>query len=310
MNIKAHHAAAISNLFEKRLDERIGGIAHNADAACAWQTLADQLEIFAANSADVADNPVTLPSGLARFVISPVAMGSPADPMTIGMSRVAFFAAITAGACEATMMSTLLRTSSSAMPARRSVRPRASWISNWMVCPSIYPSSRERLAKRSQEFQIAGHEDAKPRNSSLRMRPERQASRRAAEQRDELASLHCVLLEVSASGSAQCVRQKASLGNVPCARRLQLFQLVEIQSRRRLQPRAMGRGYHNSRSDMLPEVDIAPPHSITSSARASNDGGTARPSALAVLRLIASSYLVGACTGRSAGFSPFRIRST
>src|SRR5437762_13398975 len=45
-------------------------------------------------------------------------------------------------------------------------------------------------------------------------------------------------------------------------------------------------------------------YSITSSARASRDGGTVRPSALAVLRLISSSYLVGACTGRSAGFSP------
>jgi hypothetical protein len=51
-------------------------------------------------------------------------------------------------------------------------------------------------------------------------------------------------------------------------------------------------------------------YSITSSARASSDGGTRRPSALAVLRLIASSYLVGACTGRSAGFSPLRMRST
>jgi hypothetical protein len=40
------------------------------------------------------------------------------------------------------------------------------------------------------------------------------------------------------------------------------------------------------------------------------DGGTSRPSALAVLRLIASSYLVGACTGRSEGFSPLRMRST
>src|SRR5262249_44122156 len=39
-------------------------------------------------------------------------------------------------------------------------------------------------------------------------------------------------------------------------------------------------------------------------------GGTARPSARAVLRLIANSYLVGACTGRSAGFSPLSMRST
>jgi hypothetical protein len=51
-------------------------------------------------------------------------------------------------------------------------------------------------------------------------------------------------------------------------------------------------------------------HSITSSARASNVGGTVRPSALAVLRLITSTYLVGACTGRAPGFSPFRMRST
>src|SRR5262249_32306911 len=52
------------------------------------------------------------------------------------------------------------------------------------------------------------------------------------------------------------------------------------------------------------------PYSITSSARASRGGGTSSTSALAVLRLIASSYLVGACPGRSAGFSPLRMRST
>src|SRR6185295_10797783 len=46
MNIKAHHAGAILNLFEKWLDERIGSIAHDADAARAWQDLADQLEVL------------------------------------------------------------------------------------------------------------------------------------------------------------------------------------------------------------------------------------------------------------------------
>src|SRR5262249_41091070 len=53
----------------------------------------------------------------------------------------------------------------------------------------------------------------------------------------------------------------------------------------------------------------SPFHSITSSARASSVGGTVRPSALAALRLIANSKLVGACTGRSAGRVPLRIRS-
>src|SRR6478736_9706007 len=53
-----------------------------------------------------------------------------------------------------------------------------------------------------------------------------------------------------------------------------------------------------------------PSYSITSSARARSVSGTSRPSALAVLRLITSSYFVGACTSRSAGFSPRRMRST
>src|SRR5262249_9082219 len=51
-------------------------------------------------------------------------------------------------------------------------------------------------------------------------------------------------------------------------------------------------------------------HSITSSARASSVGGNSRPSALAVLRLMTRSYLIGCCTGRSEGFSPLRMRST
>ena len=51
-------------------------------------------------------------------------------------------------------------------------------------------------------------------------------------------------------------------------------------------------------------------YSITSSARASSAGGTSSPSAFAVVRLMTRSNLVGACTGRSAGFSPLRMRST
>src|SRR6201997_1998472 len=51
-------------------------------------------------------------------------------------------------------------------------------------------------------------------------------------------------------------------------------------------------------------------HSITSSARPKSIGGTSRPSAFAVLRLITSSYFVGCCTGKSAGFVPRRMRST
>jgi hypothetical protein len=49
-------------------------------------------------------------------------------------------------------------------------------------------------------------------------------------------------------------------------------------------------------------------HSITSSASASSFAGISRPSAFAVLKLITSSNLVGCTTGRSAGFSPLRMR--
>src|SRR5262249_33872444 len=56
--------------------------------------------------------------------------------------------------------------------------------------------------------------------------------------------------------------------------------------------------------------ELAPPHSITSSAATSSACGTVRPSALAVLVLITRSYLVGCSTGTSAGFVPRKILST
>ena len=51
-----------------------------------------------------------------------------------------------------------------------------------------------------------------------------------------------------------------------------------------------------------------PLHSITSSAATCRLTGTVSPSALAVLRFITSSNLVGCTTGKSAGFSPLRMR--
>ncbi len=51
-------------------------------------------------------------------------------------------------------------------------------------------------------------------------------------------------------------------------------------------------------------------YSITSSARASSDGGMLSPRALAVFRLITSSNFVGCSTGMSPGFAPLRILST
>src|SRR5262249_1585549 len=51
-------------------------------------------------------------------------------------------------------------------------------------------------------------------------------------------------------------------------------------------------------------------YSITLPARARSEGGTVRPSSLAVFILIVSSNLVDAWTGRPAGLVPLRIWST
>src|SRR5215472_13801130 len=50
--------------------------------------------------------------------------------------------------------------------------------------------------------------------------------------------------------------------------------------------------------------ELPPSHSITSSASCWSLSGTSRPKALAVLRLITSSNLVGCSTGNSAGLAP------
>src|SRR5271165_3176342 len=63
---------------------------------------------------------------------------------------------------------------------------------------------------------------------------------------------------------------------------------------------------HSPSVDAAIEVD----YSITSSARRGSAGGMFKPSALAVFMLTTSSYLLGACTGRSLGFSPRKMRST
>src|SRR5262249_20736588 len=53
--------------------------------------------------------------------------------------------------------------------------------------------------------------------------------------------------------------------------------------------------------------ELAPVHSITSSARASTDDGLSMRSALAGLRLLPTPYLVGAGTGRPPASPPGRI---
>ena len=74
-----------------------------------------------------------------------------------------------------------------------------------------------------------------------------------------------------------------------------------VKKRRLREVRAM--------SALPQKVEHSAIHSITSSALASRVGGTVRPSAVTVFRLMTVSYSVGACTGRSASLPPLRMRS-
>src|SRR5262249_37202325 len=56
--------------------------------------------------------------------------------------------------------------------------------------------------------------------------------------------------------------------------------------------------------------ELAPFHSITSSARKSTEGGMVRSRDFAVLRFTANSNFVGCSTGRSAGLTPLRTLAT
>src|SRR5213593_4530376 len=71
-------------------------------------------------------------------------------------------------------------------------------------------------------------------------------------------------------------------------------------------PRRLRVGSHRRREETEDEGDEEF-HSITSSARTRIDCGIVRPSALAVLRLMISSKLVGCATASSPGLAPLRI---
>jgi hypothetical protein len=95
----------------------------------------------------------------------------------------------------------------------------------------------------------------------------------------------------------------ASLRRAARLRRMSAMPLIATESVRRNEPKRCARFRLVHRSKLHP-------YSISSSALACSVKGTVSPSALAVLRLMISSNLVGCCTGSSAGVSPLRMRST
>src|SRR5262249_37135235 len=89
--------------------------------------------------------------------------------------------------------------------------------------------------------------------------------------------------------------------------RIRRTRVDEADHRHRRLLRARRKGPRRRAAEQRDEL-TASDHSITSSARASNGSGTVRPSAFAVFMLMASSTLVTCWTGKSAGFSPLRMR--
>src|SRR5262249_2981060 len=103
-----------------------------------------------------------------------------------------------------------------------------------------------------------------------------------------------------AQASSKCLHQMRGVLRRPGA------EITDHRHRRLLRARRE----RPRRDDATEQRDeLAPPHSITSSASAISLSGIERPSALAVLRLITSSYFDACSTGRSAGLAPLRILS-
>ena len=137
-----------------------------------------------------------------------------------------------------------------------------------------------------------------------------------------MATELCVTLQLTADdhlpGSINAVHLKDRLGDVEtdCRDRLHSWLLRIVGAL--TAPHIHGTHVPVEEPSTASQADYAPQqtslatfYSITSSALASMAGGTVMPSALTVLRLMTSSYLAGFCNpGKSAGFSPFRMRST
>src|SRR5262249_19714080 len=134
----------------------IASISHDRQPAKTGHHLAQEFESLAGKIGKLRRQAVTLPPGRTRLATKPPPTGSAATAKTIGMSDVACFAARTAPPA-VTMTSTLSRTNSAAISAKRSPRPSAQRYSIAMVRPSLQPSSRSRWTKAAtNRLQVAG----------------------------------------------------------------------------------------------------------------------------------------------------------
>src|SRR5262249_11414010 len=117
-------------------------------------------------------------------------------------------------------------------------------------------------------------------------------NRQAIELARQPMVLHRHVLALDVAGFVEALAEPGNKG------RIRQSGTDEADHRHRRLLRVRGERPPGSRTAEQRDELAAGAHSITSSARASSVGGTSKPSVLAVLTLIVSSYLVGACTGR------------
>src|SRR5262249_27560185 len=116
------------------------------------------------------------------------------------------------------------------------------------------------------------------------------------------AVFNCYVLTLDVAGFAQSFAERCQQTRHRL-RRIRMYISDDWNGRllraRRERPKKRRRDRRAAKHDELPAL-----HSITLSARSTRPAGTSCPIALAVLRLITSSNVVGCSTGRSAGLAP------
>ena len=170
--------------------------------------------LLPATSAPPLDSPVTLPPGRSKLATSPVATGSPAPAITIGISRVACFAANAVGVKNVTMRSTLTtapawrRFPTGELASHRpseSSRRRSSGLDVARVPQAVAQRLQERLRALESSCSRRGRRSCRP-SPAARARRGRPRRCRAAKKLDEIAPPHSITSSARASSVAGTLR--------------------------------------------------------------------------------------------------------
>ena len=162
--------------------------------------------------------------------------------------------------------------------------------------------AQDSLSAARELYASAAYEDALAVLSRLNAAGMRPDDGRTADQYRAL----CLLALGKTAEASQAIAESDDIGRV-------IFRGANVE---KADARANGCGTRGKRphcrdaAEKRDEVAPSHGHSMISSAAINMVGDTLRSSDLAALRLMTNSNLVGACTGRSLGFSPLRMRST